>query len=368
MAVYPGTENERRIPFEELRQFAQSVFEHCAMPPADAFCLADSLATADLEGVHSHGVMRVPDYVHKLTRAGVNPKGRPRVVHERAAIAVVDGDGTMGQIGTHFAMTEAIKRARAHGIAFVGIRGSNHCGALSYFSRMALAENMIGIVGTNALPTMAPWGGAEKLVGMNPLSIAIPTAQETSIVFDAAFANTAHGKIRVYAQKNQAIPADWAYDENGQTTIDPNKALKGLLQPSGGHKGIALAIAVGILSTLLSGAAYGTESGNMRDGAKPNVDGHFVLVIDIAAFCEPAQFKQRADQIVAQIHQARRAPGVEALLVPGELEERIAKKSRADGIPLNEATIRDLRSVAAAFGLAIPHALKDLADNAQEKS
>jgi LDH2 family malate/lactate/ureidoglycolate dehydrogenase len=170
-------------------------------------------------------------------------------------------------------------------------------------------------------------------------------------VFDAAFANTAHGKIRVYAQKGVAIPADWAFDAEGRATTDPLQALMGLLQPAGGHKGIAMAMGVGVLSSLLSGAAYGTQSGNMRDGPVPGVDGHFVMLIQIAAFLEPAAFKARTDELVREIHASRRAPGVERLFVPGEIEDETERRYRALGIPLNDATWADLRRIAARLAL-----------------
>ena len=144
---------------------------------------------------------------------------------------------------------------------------------------------------TNALPTMAPWGGTEKIVGINPLAVAFPSAKEPPIVLDIAFGATAHGKIRVYHQKGHAIPEGWAFDEDGEPTTDAAAALKGLIQPIGGHKGVGLGVVIGMLSSLLSGAAYGTELGNMVDGPAAGKDGHLFIAIDVAGFQPVETFK-----------------------------------------------------------------------------
>ncbi|MBT3602804.1 MAG: Ldh family oxidoreductase, partial [Candidatus Latescibacteria bacterium] len=191
-------EGETRVHAQELQALSQAVFETCGMSRDNAYLLADSLVDADLSGVHSHGVLRVPEYVLKLTVDGVDPKGQPEVVKDEGACLVVDGKNTMGQIGASFAMQQVIARAKDIGMAAAGVRGSNHCGAMAYFARMPLEHDMIGIATTNALPTMAPWGGAERILGINPLGFAIPAGKEDPIIFDAAFSGTAHGKIRVY--------------------------------------------------------------------------------------------------------------------------------------------------------------------------
>ena len=165
MARYPGTERERRIEPELLKRQVASIFTGCRMSDADASLLADSLVQADLRGIHSHGVIRVPDYVAKLTREGVNPRGKPRVVSQTGGAIVVDGDDAMGQIAGAFAMRQAIECARQTGIAASAVRGSNHAGAMDYYVRLAVEEDMIGLATTNALPTMAPWGGVDKLSG-----------------------------------------------------------------------------------------------------------------------------------------------------------------------------------------------------------
>ncbi len=344
--------DETRVDAHALQTMVQAIFAACGMPDDHAHRLADSLVFADLRGIHSHGVLRVPEYVVKLTRGGVDPRGEPQIVRAVGGCLLVDGGNSMGQIGAHFAMQTVIARAQEHGIAAAAIRGSNHCGAMAYFAVQALPHDMIGIAITNALPTMAPWGGAEKILGINPLGVAIPAGEEQPIVYDAAFSGSSHGKIRIHHQKGIPLPEGWALDATGRPTTDPAAAIDGLLMPIGGFKGTGLALIMGILSSMLSGAAYGTELGNMVDGPQPGKDGHFVAAIQVAAFEDAARFKARVDGAIRQIHACRPAPGFDRTYTPGELEAARAAGYAAHGIPLNEVTLADLRRAAADVGVA----------------
>jgi LDH2 family malate/lactate/ureidoglycolate dehydrogenase len=343
--------NERKIKAVELCSVVTEIFQTCGMSHDDASLLADSLVDADLGGVHSHGVLRVPDYVAKMKKEGVDPKGRPSIERDTGSCMVVDGGNSMGQIGASYAMKKVIERAESSGIAAAAIRGSNHCGAMAYFARQPLDHDMIGLATTNALPTMAPWGGAERILGINPLAVAIPAGDEIPLVYDAAFSGSSHGKIRVHAQKGLPLPEDWALDENGVPTTDPLKAIDGLLMPVGGFKGTGLALVMGILSSMLSGASYGTELGNMEEGPEAGADGHFVAAIKIGAFEDPPRFKSRVDQAICQIHECRKAQGVDRVYAPGEIEFMHRESCLVDGIPLNEVTLDDLKMVAREIGV-----------------
>lgn len=353
MAVYPGEEQERRIAPAALSAAVTRIFSACGMTAIDAEVLADSLVHADLRGIHSHGVLRVFDYVKKMTEDGVDPRGEPRLVSDVGAALVVDASNAMGQIAGRFAMQAAIRRAKEIGVAFAAVRGSNHCGALDYFTMMALHADMIGLAGTNALPTMAPWGGTDKVVGLNPISAAVPGGRNGPVVLDLALGATAHGKIRVYAQKGFPIPEGWAFDAAGHPTTDAATALDGLIQPIGAHKGVGLAMIVGILSSVLSGAGYGTWSGNMRDGATSGADGQFYMAINVAAFREISEFKADVDAIIEQYNGSALAPGVSRVYVPGALEAEIAARSSDKGIPLNDETIGIIEDMARNLGLDI---------------
>jgi LDH2 family malate/lactate/ureidoglycolate dehydrogenase len=351
MAEYPGIEHERRFAPEALDDLVCTIFERCGMAVADAGVVADQLVKADLRGIHSHGVMRVPLYVGKLTKGEVDPRGRPRVAKDASAALVVDGGNSMGQVAGAFAMRQAIERARTTNVAVAAVGHSNHCGAMEYYVRIAVAADMIGIATTNALPTMAPWGGIDKLVGLNPIGIGIPAGAEEPLVLDFAFGATAHGRMQVYQQKGIPIPEGWAFDQEGRPTTDIDAALEGLVQPIGMYKGIGLAMAAGILSTLLSGAGYGTESGNMVDGAIPGRDGQFYLALNIAAFEDVATFRTRMDKIIREYRGTRLAAGVRRVFVPGEMEAELERRQRKEGVPLNEATVQGIRDVAGQLGV-----------------
>ena len=351
MAEYPGVENERRFPHAALHDVVLAIFERCGMAEADARVLTDQLVEADLRGIHSHGVMRVPAYVGKLTREGVDPKGRPQVTKDAGAALVVDGGNAMGQIAGAFAMRQAIERARATNVAVAAVGNSNHAGAMEYYARIAIAADMIGIATTNALPTMAPWGGIDKLVGLNPIAIGIPAGAAPPLVLDCAFGATAHGRMQVYQQKGIPIPEGWAFDREGRPTTDIDAALEGLVQPVGMYKGIGLAMAAGILSTLLSGAGYGTESGNMVDGPVPGRDGQFYLALNIAGFEDVATFKARMDRILREYRGTRLAPRVARVWVPGEMEAELERAQREEGVPLNEETVQGIRDAATRLGV-----------------
>lgn len=353
MAEYPGSDQETRIAPARLTEDVARIFAACGMDAADAAVLARSLADADQRGIHSHGTLRVPEYVDKLTRHGVNPTGRPRIVSDNLAALVIDADNAMGQIAADFAMRQAIARARTAHVAFAAVRGSNHCGAMDHWAMLCLPHDMVGIAMTNALPTMAPWGGIDKIVGINPLAVALPGWDEPPVVLDIAFGATAHGKIRVYHQKGFAIPEGWAFDAEGNPTTDAAAAMAGLIQPIGGHKGVGLGIVMGMLATLLSGAAYGTELGNMVDGATAGRDGHLFIAIDIAAFQPVEPFRRRVDGIARQIAGGRRRAGVEHLYPPGRLEHDFADRYARDGIPLNDETRAGIRAAGRRLGLDV---------------
>jgi LDH2 family malate/lactate/ureidoglycolate dehydrogenase len=213
---------------------------------------------------------------------------------------------------------------------------------------------MIGFAATNALPTMAPWGGAERLLGINPVAIALPAGGELPVVYDAAFSASSYGKIRVYHQEGRTLPDGWALDRDGRPTTDPAAAIEGLLQPIGGFKGVGLAMVSGMLASFLSGASYGLELGNMEAGPRPGEDGHLVGAVRVNAFEDVARFKARVDAAVRQIHAYRLAPGFDRIYAPGELEALNQEAYTQEGIPLNAAIRADLSTVAGSLDIPLP--------------
>ena len=352
MALYPPGPSEPKIPEDVLRRALEAIFGAAGMASEGAYLVADSIVYADKRGNHSHGALHVPDYVQKLVRGGVNPRAEPRLDGSSGPVLRVDAENAMGQVAMTFAIKHAIDRARDVGLAFAAVGGSNHCGALNYFSAMAAREGMIGICGTNAIPTMAPKGGLDRIVGLNPISIAIPGGR-SNFMLDTTFGEAAYGKIRVYAQKGHKIPEGWVLDSDGQPITDPKAAFAGLIRPIGGHKGVGLGMAIGMLSSLLSGAAYGTELGDLARGAKPGRDGHFCVAIHIAAFQPLELVRSRVDRILEEIRSGRRMAGVDRLYAPGDLGEALGRDYSINGIPLNRETLAGLQSAAEMAGANI---------------
>ncbi|MBT5263371.1 MAG: Ldh family oxidoreductase [Rhodospirillaceae bacterium] len=351
MARYPGSELERRIPEAALRQAVQNVYEGCGMSSGDAETVARSLVHADLRGIHSHGVMRVPGYAGRLTnRGGINPTGQPKIAKDAGAALVVDGDNAMGQVVANFAMRQVIERARTTGTCVAAVGGSNHCGAMDFYALMALEEDMIGLATTNALPTMAPWGGSERILGINPLAIAMPSNQDIPVVMDFSFGATARGRIQVLHQKGLPLPEGWALDKDGAPTTDTAAALEGLIAPAGDFKGTALAMTMGLLSTVMSGASYGTKMGSVDDGPNCGEDGQFVMAIDAGKLEDIATVKARTDAVIEELRACRVAPGFDRVVPAGFNEEELEREYRRDGIPLNDATISGIRATADEVG------------------
>jgi len=324
---------------ERLKDCVTAIFVGQGLPENDALVVADSLVEADLRGVSSHGVVRVPTYVNGLRDGSINPRPNVHLVVDTGSRAVVEGDGGMGQVAANHAMTLAVERAREHGIGAVGLRGSRHCGAMAYWAIQALAFDCIGFATTNAGLNMAPTGGLDKIIGNNPLAIAVPTSRQWPMVLDMATSVVAGGKLDVAAIRGQKIPLDWATDRDGHPTDDPVVARKGLLLPVGGPKGYGLAVMLDVLAGALSGARFG-------GGLGPPGSGQFFMAIQVEGFMAVDTFKARMDEIIDQIHESRRAPGSERIFLPGEIEYEMAQRRAQGGIPLEEKIVEDLERLA----------------------
>lgn len=332
---------------ERLKSCVTAIFTGHDVPEADARIIADSLVDADLRGVSSHGVVRVPTYVAGLSSGSINPRPSIRVVVDLGPRATVDGDNGMGQVASHRAMQEAIARAREHGIGAVAVRGSRHCGAMAYWAIQALAAGCIGFATTNAGLNMAPTGGRDKIIGNNPLAIAVPTNRPWPMVLDMATSVVAGGKLDIAAIRGQKIPLDWATDPEGNPTDDPVVARKGLLLPVGGPKGYGLAVMLDVLAGVLSGGRFG---GGLGMGGS----SQFFMAIQVDGYMPLDEFRARMDLLIDQIHQSRRVPGVDRIYVPGEIEYETSRQRSRDGIPLEQPVIDTLERLAAEVGAPGP--------------
>lgn len=342
------------VPVDVLIDFAARLFTAAGVPADDARAAGAALVRADCRGVESHGVARLPVYLNRIAAGGTDPAATPVIEREFGAIAVVDGGNGLGLVVGRFAMAEAIRRARLHGVGAVSCRNSGHFGPAAEFALMGPEHDCLTIAMTNVNVSMAPWGGIEPLLGNNPVAIAAPTSQEP-FVLDMAMSTVARGKIRLAAARGESLPPGWALDADGVPTQDPAAALKGLITPLGGPKGSGLAIAVDIMAALLSGAATSPDVQPQAAVDQPQDVGHFFLALYVPAFVEYADYLHRIDAMLDRIRSSTRAANVREIYAPGDIENGYERHARSAGVCLHAATWESLSQVAARLGVSVPH-------------
>jgi LDH2 family malate/lactate/ureidoglycolate dehydrogenase len=318
------------------------------MPPADARTVATLMAEADLQGCDGHGVIRLAQYLKRIRAGGVNLKPDIRVLRERAAMALIDGDNAMGHLVMKRAAELAIEKARVAGVAWVGAHGSNHAGPASLYARMPLAHDMIGLYfAVGNANHLAPWGGLDMLLSTNPIAAAIPAGDEPAVVLDMATTVAAYGKVKAKAARGEPMPEGWMIDREGRPLTDARRAAEGLLLPIGGYKGYGLALVVGLLAGTLNGAAMGKDVVDFnQDAASATNTGQAIMAIDPAAFGEIAEFKAAVDTLLRDLRGSARLPGVDAIRVPGDGSRATAAAQREEGIAIAGALMQTLDRIA----------------------
>jgi LDH2 family malate/lactate/ureidoglycolate dehydrogenase len=337
----------RKVDAAGLEALVTRLFEHAGMPAADAAFMGHCLVDADLRGVHSHGTRSVKDYLRGIAAGALNAQAAAAVVRDAGATAVVDGDRGIGHIAMTFAMDLAIQKARAHGTGTVLVRNNGHCGAMAYYTQQAADAGCVGFAATTGATMIAPWGGLDRRVGLNPISWAAPTGKGFSYNLDMSPSVVAGSKVSMARDRGERIPLDWALDRLGNPTDDPLLAqAEGTLAGIGGPKGAGLGLAAEILCAVLSGGRYG-EGQDPSGGA-----GQIVQAMDIAHFQPLVEFTARMDRMVDYVKSSRVKPGATGVFVPGELAAQRKRDSRQHGIPLDRPIRESLATYAAAAGLA----------------
>ena len=339
---------------DALAAFIARAFVAVGMPGDDAATVAALMTEAELQGSDGHGAIRLAPYVKRIRAGGINLHPTIRIAQERAATALVDGDNAMGHLVMRRAAEIAARKARTAGIAWVGSTLSNHAGPASLYARMALPHDMIGLyfaVGNaNHLP---PWGGMSMLLSTNPIAVAVPAHDEPPVVLDMATTVAAYGKIKAKAQRGEAMPEGWMIDRQGRPLLDPTRADEGFLLPIGGYKGYGLALVVGLLAGTLNGAAMGREVVDFNHDFETTTNtGQAIAMIDLAAFGDPAEFKQRVDVLVREMRASERLPGVDRIWLPGEQSHAKRIANTRDGIAIGAALRAALDKVADEVGVA----------------
>ena len=353
----PGVDGGVLFPAEELRKWTEEIFQKVEVNKEDAALLTDSLIEANLRGVDTHGITRMLTvYVNRIQAGVMKPETKLDIVREKPSTALIDCNNSIGQVASDYAMELAIQKAKSTGTAFVATTHSNHYGAAAYWSMKALEHGMIGFSATNGPASFAPTGGRTPMLGTNPFSVAIPAGKELPFVLDLATTVVARGRITLYAKQDKQLEPGWAFDEMGRPTTDPHKALKGLLAPIGGYKGYGIALAIDMISGVMTGSSYGTHfPGFLADNLKDPTDvGSVFAAVSIDSFMDLPEFQESMDTAIREIKNCAKAEGVERIYVPGEIEMGIRADRLAKGIALPEAVLKDFVALGRELGVEFP--------------
>ena len=348
------TATDSRVPAARLAAFIARALVAAGLPPEDAETAAGLMTEADLRGSDTHGVIRLPIYLRRIRSGGVNVRPNIRLVRDRPSAALIDGDNGMGHLVMRRAAHLAIDKAKSTGIGWVGARMSNHAGPAALYAMLPLHHDMIGLyfaVGSNN--HLPPWGGAENLLGTNPLCVAVPAGDEAPIVLDMAPTVAAFGKVRLKAQRGEAMPLGWMIDRDGKPLTDPKRADEGYLLPIGDYKGYGLSLIIGILAGALNRAALGRDVVDfVKETGKVTNTGHAIAAIAIDAFMPAGDFKRTIDGLIRDIRNSKRLPNVERIWLPGEQSHAKFLDRRANGIPMPKSLRESLDAVARELGTA----------------
>jgi len=349
-----------------LQDFTRQIFVKMGCGEEDADLAARILVSADLRGIDSHGVARLPGYVRLQALNRVNATPNIRIVHQTPSTAVVDGDAGLGLVVAPKAMEIAIEKAQQVGSSWVAIRNSNHFGIAGYYAMMALQHNMIGLAMTHAGPLVAPTFSQDKLLGTNPIAIAIPANKQPPFVADFATTTAAYGKLEMLQRKGEATPTGWVQDAEGKPSTNAHAVKEGgALLPLGGdrehgsHKGYCLGAMVDILSGVLSGANYGPwvppfATAGFMGAASQLVGagtGHMLGAMRIDAFRPAQEFKEHMDTWINAFRSAKPVDGVGRVQVPGDAERIMEQERKEQGIPLLAPIVESLSEIGTKFGL-----------------
>src|SRR6187549_1202782 len=356
---------EKIFIYQQIYDFTNAVFRKMGCSAAHAATATKALLSADVRGIDSHGVARLSGYVRLWEVKRINANPVIKVIHETPSTAVVDGDSGLGLVIAPFAMQIAIEKAKQVGTGWVSVQNSNHFGIAGYHAMMALQHDMIGIAMTNASPLVAPTFSVERLLGTNPIAVAIPADKQPPFVADFATTTAANGKLEILQRKNQQAPFGWIQTKDGKPSTNPDETKSGgALIPlgsdreHGSHKGYCLGAWVDIFSAVLSGANYGPWVPPFVSFLAPPTDpvgegiGHFFGAMRIDAFRPAEEFKFHMDNWINRFRSATPIEGQERVLIPGDPEREMNAQRLAEGIPLNPKVVEDLKQLGTKLGIA----------------
>ncbi|MCM3763871.1 Ldh family oxidoreductase [Neobacillus niacini] len=339
-----------------LRIFCEDLLVSVGMNREHAIVVVDSLVKANLEGVDSHGISRLPIYVKRFNDQRINVNPAIKLTETTPSVLLVDGDNGLGHVVSYQAILKGTEMAKQSGMTAIAIKNSNHFGTAAYFCQLACEQNLACIGFTNSPPGIAPWGGKHAFFGTNPIAFGFPTGNEQPVIIDLSTSIVARGKIILAAKQGNPIPDGWAIDEAGFPTNDAKAALRGSVLPLGGAKGAALALAVEILTGILTGAAFGPYVKNIYDEAESggaNV-GHFFLLLDIEKFMHLSTFFESLEHLLTEMKEVPKAPGTTEIRYPGERRKRDREQRRSAGIDLSSSIEEELIRLGEEYNVPFP--------------
>ena len=335
-----------RFKSNELRGLVSRLAVADGVPADDAEVFARVLVDADLQGVSTHGVSRLNIYLQRIEKGLIDPKATLGIDRNGGSVLALDAGNGLGQVQAMKALDMLTPLAKRNGIAAATIRNSQHFGALSYYCNRAAEQDLILLAMTNCEPAMSPAGGFEAFFGTNPIAASFPTGKGYSVKIDMATSIVARGNIIAAQKKGQAIPEGWALDPAGEPTTDASQALLGTVLTMAGHKGYALALMIEVFSSVLSGAAIGSEIGSMYKNMDRKQDvGHFFCLLNIAAFLDVKDFKSRMDETIDKLKSSKKRLGVDEILIPGERSSRKAAENEAAGVPVADVVVVEIKEL-----------------------
>lgn len=334
----------------KLKKDIATLFEAAGLNKTGADDIADALVEADEEGVFSHGTMLVPMYVERLQKGSLSKGSKGKVVQDNGAIAVIDAENVFGQLTSQQAVELCVSKAKTFGLGAIAVRNGFHLGRAGRWAGQMADQGCVGIVMSNTRPLMPPPGGAERMIGNNPLAIAMP-GSEPKVVLDMAMSASAMGKIRMAEKLGNNIPDGWAADSEGHPTTDPSEAIKGMLLAAAGPKGFGLAFMIDLLCGALSSGGVASEVRPLfADLDKPYNCAHFFLAINVSHFRDEDAFKGVIDSLSSDIRNSKPAPGTERMMTPGE-PDWSTKQNNAGQVQVAESILEQLKQTASGLGL-----------------
>ena len=352
-----GSKHDVVLRAEEARDLCRRILEAAGTGQADAETVSQCLLKADLRGVDTHGLSRLPGYLARISRGLLDPAAEMILDPVTPVAARLDAANGFGFVAASRAMDAALERAAAFGIGVVGVSNSTHFGMAASYLLQAIERGFAALVFTNASPALPPWGGRSELFGTSPLGAAFPG--DPPFVLDMAPTIVARGKIRRAAQRGAPIPEGWALDKDGRPTTDASAAMDGVLLPIGGPKGAGLSMMMDLFGGLFTGANFaGTVGNQYKDFDRPQGVGHLVLALKPDLFQPMDEIKTRMAHLAATVKESPRAAGVDDILLPGEPEARIEARRLREGIPYHAQDLAAVVNIARRSNIPLPAALQ----------